>query len=495
MDWKQKLKWKMLIILLAVIGIVIVWQANRAGVRRQESYRTQSLQENMIKENERASAGLTLPASSQNHAEAEENGQESAAETADTDSQADDTEQDDSQPAETPKSESAAAAVQEPRISVLLMTDGYKGYTHQSVSLQFHGSYHLQGSQEMDYADGETLELTADSSLFKDGKLELRADGEENRATLLSVERQQGNPAYRGDFTVYQEQGGLRLVNTLPLEEYLYGVVPSEMPASYDKEALKAQAVCARTYACVQMQKSALSDLGAQVDDSVAYQVYQNGGEAAEANAAVDETKGEILESNGQPITAYYFSTSSGKTSTDEVWEVSAPASYLKSVDCSFDAQEPWHQWSISFSRERLLEAVQTKYAGVKEIHGIDVEKTGDSGVVMSLALDTDQGVYNISNEYDIRALLSPDGLSITRQDGSVVKGSNLLPSAYFTLEEQRDENNVLTGYVIKGGGYGHGVGLSQNGAKGMAEAGMGYQEILAYFYQDVELADISSIL
>ncbi len=71
------------------------------------------------------------------------------------------------------------------------------------------------------------------------------------------------------------------------------------------------------------------------------------------------------------------------------MWEVSAPASYLKSVDCSYDAQEPWHQWSISFSRERLLEAVQTKYAGVKEIHGIDVEKTGDSGVVMSLALDT----------------------------------------------------------------------------------------------------------
>ena len=64
MDWKQKLKWKMLIILLAVIGILIVWQANRAGVRRQEVYRTQSLQENMIKENERASAGVTLPASS-----------------------------------------------------------------------------------------------------------------------------------------------------------------------------------------------------------------------------------------------------------------------------------------------------------------------------------------------------------------------------------------------------------------------------------------------
>ncbi|WP_343083916.1 SpoIID/LytB domain-containing protein [Blautia producta] len=484
----------MLIILLAVIGILIVWQANRAGVRRQEVYRTQSLQENMIKENERASAGVTLPASSTD--DTEEKGQKSAEASGDTEAQADDTAddtaQDSSKGAEDTESEAAAAKVQEPEISVLLMTDGYKGYTHQSVKLQFHGSYHLLGSQEMDYADGETLELTADSPLFGDGKLELQANGAENRATLLSVERQQGNPAYRGNFTVYQEAGGLRIVNTLPLEAYLYGVVPSEMPASYHIEALKAQAVCARTYACVQMQKSALSDLGADVDDSVAYQVYQNGGEAAQANDAVDETKGEILESGGQPITAYYFSTSSGKTSTDEVWEVSAPASYLKSVDCSYDAQEPWHQWSIAFSAERMLTAIQAKYAGVQEIHDIDASKTSDSGAVMNLTLDTDQGVYNISNEYDIRALLSPDGLSITRQDGSVVKGSTLLPSAYFTLEEQRDENNVLTGYVISGGGYGHGVGLSQNGAKGMAEAGMSYQEILAYFYKDVELSDIA---
>ena len=454
----------MLIILLAVIGILIVWQANRAGVRRQEVYRTQSLQENMIKENERASAGVTLPASSTD--DTEEKGQKSAEASADTEAKADDTAQDSSKAAEDTESEAAAAEVQEPEISVLLMTDGYKGYTHQSVKLQFHGSYHLLGSQEMDYADGETLELTADSPLFGDGKLELQANGAENRATLLSVERQQGNPAYRGNFTVYQEAGGLRIVNTLPLEAYLYGVVPSEMPASYHIEALKAQAVCARTYACVQMQKSALSDLG--------------------------ETKGEILESGGQPITAYYFSTSSGKTSTDEVWEVSAPASYLKSVDCSYDAQEPWHQWSIAFSAERMLTAIQAKYAGVQEIHDIDASKTSDSGAVMNLTLDTDQGVYNISNEYDIRALLSPDGLSITRQDGSVVKGSTLLPSAYFTLEEQRDENNVLTGYVISGGGYGHGVGLSQNGAKGMAEAGMSYREILAYFYKDVELSDIA---
>ncbi|MFQ7551493.1 MAG: hypothetical protein ACLRMZ_15660 [Blautia marasmi] len=186
----------MLIILLAVIGILIVWQANRAGVRRQEVYRTQSLQENMIKEKERASAGVTWPASSTD--DTEEKGQKSAEASADTEAKADDTEQNSGQAAQEPESEAAAAAVQEPRISVLLMTDGYKGYTHQSVNLRFQGSYHLKGSQEMDYADGETLELTADSPLFQDGKLELQAGGEENRATLLSVERQQGNPAYRG---------------------------------------------------------------------------------------------------------------------------------------------------------------------------------------------------------------------------------------------------------------------------------------------------------
>ena len=198
----------MLIILLAVIGILIVWQANRAGVRRQEVYRTQSLQENMIKENERASAGVTLPASSTD--DTEEKGQKSAEASGDTEAQADDTAddtaQDSSKGAEDTESEAAAAKVQEPEISVLLMTDGYKGYTHQSVKLQFHGSYHLLGSQEMDYADGETLELTADSPLFGDGKLELQASGAENRATLLSVERQQGNPAYRGNFTVRSEE-------------------------------------------------------------------------------------------------------------------------------------------------------------------------------------------------------------------------------------------------------------------------------------------------
>lgn len=468
MDWKQKLKWKCFIILLALVGIAVIWEANRAGERRQREVRTKSMQENMIRENELASAGISAAG------EMPEKPREQASEETET------------------AAEPASLDVESKMISVLLMTDNYAGYYHQQAEIQFQGNYHVSGSREEDFTDKQTLTITPDSDYFKDGKLEISPQSGENRAVLLSVSRQQGNPAYRGDFTIYQDEEGLRIVNTLPLEEYLYGVVPSEMPASYEAEALKAQAVCARTYACVQMENSALDNLGAQVDDSVSYQVYQNGGEEAAACEAVDATAGEVLTSDGKPITAYYFSTSGGKTSTDEVWEVSAPASYLKSVECGYDADEPWHKWSLTLSAGKLLENAQKKFPEVEQINSVKAEQTGEGTAVLKLILDTDKGEKEVSGEYHIRELLSPSGLSITRQDGSSAKGGALLPSAYFTLEEQRDENNALTGYLIEGGGFGHGVGMSQNGANGMAKEGKDYREILNYFYQDVELTCLS---
>lgn len=461
MDWKQKLKWKVLIILLALFGIVVVWQANRAGERRQTENSRSNMEEMMIRENELASAGFpeepeSLPLEKEVSAKSE------------------------------PARETAAEA--DDVISVLLMTDDYAGYYHEEVKFSFQGSYHLSGSREEDIEAQETLTLTGNSDCFKDGKVEITPENKENRAVLLSVNRQQGNPVYRGSFTVYQEEEGLRVVNTLLLEEYLYGVVPSEMPSSYESEALKAQAVCARTYACVQMEKSSLESLGAQVDDSVSYQVYQNGGEADAASAAVDATKGEVLTSGGELITAYYFSTSSGRTSTDEVWKVSAPAAYLKSVECGYDADEPWHKWNVTFSAEKLLENVQKMFPEVSVLNAVRTEQTGEGGAVLKLCMETDQGEKEAAGEYAVREILSPDGLTVTRQDGSVVKGGTLLPSAYFSLKEQRDEENNLTGCILEGGGYGHGVGMSQNGANGMAAEGMNYKEILNYFYQDVEL-------
>lgn len=383
----------------------------------------------------------------------------------------------------------------QPKIQVLLMTNGYESYYHTEIIVQAQGNYEIQGNLTGILKNGETMKLQRESPEFSGSSVKLLPENPENRLKVLSLTRGQGNPAYRGSLTVYEDENGLRMVNELPLEQYLCAVVPSEMPSSYPKEALKAQAVCARTYAVVQMQAQKRKDLGAQVDDSVSFQVYGNSQEAESSNEAVKATEGKILLNQGMPITAYYFSTSHGKTSTDEVWEASAPSAYLKSVACTYDASEPWFQWQTEISMEKLLENAKNMYGEISKVQGLEIKETGEGDAVLNLVLQTDQGMREIRSEYDIRSLLAPSGNPVIRQDGSSVKGGTLLPSAYFTLEESRGGDGNLQGYKIVGGGYGHGVGMSQNGAKGMAQAGKSYQEILSYFYQEVELGNVQDVV
>lgn len=477
MDWKDKMKWKILIILAALVGILIVWCAGKAGEER-ETAESEILKEFALKENEWASAAEVVSSLKDSIQELANDTITEVAGAAETAGQ---------------KNAATEEERQELPIRVLIMDNGYSSYYHDGITIEFQGT--CQGSGGETYQTGETLELTGDSAQLGEGSYTLSPGEDKACMKVISLSRGQGAPSYRGSLTVYRDENGLRLVNTLPLEEYLYGVVPSEMPATYPGEALKAQAVCARTYACVQMMNSSLENLGAQVDDSVSYQVYQNSGEAEAASQAVRETAGEILLNNGSPINAYYFSTSHGKTSTDQVWAASAPSSYLQSVECTYDSQEPWYQWEVDLSLGKILENVQGMFEGVSSVSGVETgEEENDSGV-LKLVIHTDQGDKEIHSEYDIRTALAPKGLSITRQDGSQVMGSSLLPSAYFTLQELRDEKGGLMGYKVLGGGYGHGVGMSQNGAKGMADAGKNYQEILTYFYKDVEIGNINDIV
>lgn len=123
------------------------------------------------------------------------------------------------------------------------------------------------------------------------------------------------------------------MVNELPLEEYLYSVVPSEMPASYPLEALKAQAICARTYAYGHMSRAGYPRYGAHVDDSTSYQVYNNITEADSATTAVKETYGQmILTDEGTVANTYYYSTSCGVGTTANVWKTAEAEAldYLK---------------------------------------------------------------------------------------------------------------------------------------------------------------------
>ncbi|MGN0400020.1 MAG: SpoIID/LytB domain-containing protein [Blautia sp.] len=456
MNWKQKLKWKVFIICLALVGIWIIWEANKPQKEKKER---EWLEESMIKENEYAVIKKETPEQS-----------------------------------EEPKGMKAEKKEENPFISVLIMDTNYKDYFHDKIVFQFTGTYRINPSENRAPEKDTQFLIEKDSPCFQNGIIQIEPEDETCRAVLLSVNRNCGNPSYRGSFTISQTPDGIRIVNTLPLEEYLYGVVPSEMPVSFGTEALKAQAVCARTYAWVQMQDSALQEAGAQVDDSVSYQVYQNSKESPIANEAVNATKGQILCQNHQPVNAYYFSTSHGKTSTDEVWEASVPASYLQSVECTYDQEEPWYTWKVFMSCRHLLEQIQKNTPQAEQLNSMTILATGDGDAVLRLEIDTDAGTEEITNEYDIRSFLSPEGLEIQRQDGSMVKGGQLLPSAYFTLEEGKNADGSLKGYMIHGGGYGHGVGMSQNGAKGMAEQGYPYEEILKYFYKDITIAPLDSL-
>ena len=477
MDWKEKMKWKILIILAALVGILIVWCAGKAG-ENGNTAESEILKEYALKENEWASAARAVSSLKDRLVELAENKMEEVTAAAETAMEEE----------RTAKEESRQLS-----INVLIMDNGFHSYYHDRITIEFLGS--CQGSGGETYQPGDVLELTGDSAVLGEGSYSLSPGEEKACMNVTSLSRGQGTPAYRGSLTIYKDENGLRLVNTLPLEEYLYGVVPSEMPASYPEEALKAQAVCARTYACVQMMNSSLEDLGAQVDDSVSYQVYQNSGEAEAASQAVQATAGEILLNNGSPINAYYFSTSHGRTSTDQVWAASAPSAYLQSVECTYDSQEPWYQWEVDISLGKLLENMQGMFEGITSVSGVEMVGGGTENGVLKLVVHTDQGDQELHSEYDIRTALAPEGLSITRQDGSQVMGSSLLPSAYFTLEEIRNDQGELTGYKVEGGGYGHGVGMSQNGAKGMADTGKNYQEILTYFYKDVEIGNINDVV
>ncbi len=157
------------------------------------------------------------------------------------------------------------------------------------------------------YHDSVTISLNGEETVYEAealrGRNEIISIPEQEGGILIpSIHRQCGTPSYGGRLEIRPCEAGLLAINILPLEKYLEAVVPSEMPSTYEKEALKAQAVCARTYAWKQMQGSRLHEYGADVDDSVSYQVYQNVAPQESTTKAVRETEGMILSQNGQGL-------------------------------------------------------------------------------------------------------------------------------------------------------------------------------------------------
>ena len=137
---------------------------------------------------------------------------------------------------------------------------------------------------------------------------------------------------------------------------------------------------------------------------------------------------------------------------------------------------------------------VSRSITSIGKIQGIDVLERNEGGAVQRMLIRGSKRTIEVETEYNVRALLNAQGCEIRRHDGSTAEGGTLLPSACMVVEPVFGEDESLTGFRFRGGGYGHGVGMSQNGANGMAKRGKTWEEILCFFYTGVELTEIGSL-
>lgn len=375
-------------------------------------------------------------------------------------------------------------------IRVVIKTNGFREIVHTEIKLQAEGGLVVTaGEEKKEYGQGEVFTAAPDDVMFQKGTIKVEPAVSNDKIVVASLNRGYGMPSYRGTFELFTSAEGIILVNELPLEEYLYAVVPSEMPASYEMEALKAQAVCARSYAYNQTQALSYPEYKAHVDDSTSFQVYGNSKEQETTIRAVNETQGKKLWYQNQVVTAYYYSTSCGKSTGVEAWGTTPDAEnqYLQSVDIcnadgnAYEAELPWYRWSATVPEETLSNLIELNTATeIGTLQNVTVTKQGAGGVVIQIVAQGDRGSVTVDTENKIRRALGGKGYQIEKQDGTVVDSQTLLPSAFFQIQKQG------ANYVISGGGYGHGIGMSQNGANEMAKCGKTYIEILQLFYQGV---------
>ncbi len=399
-------------------------------------------------------------------------------------------------------------------IRVLIMDSGFHSIFHETLELEFLSSgVYVIDDKEYGFEAGETMTIHADDEKLARGRIVFRPDHEEKGIRVCSLERSQGTPVYPGILEISREEDKLVLVNELYLEDYLKLVVPSEMPVSYEKEALKAQAVCARTYACRQIQGNACREYGAHVDDSTRFQVYNNIASSAASDQAVNETYGKLLMYGDKMAEAFYFSTSCGHTTDGTIWgaELSsvpylkgtavregggildltdndAFSQFIKACPEGYESDFAMYRWTTKLGSAQL----EKKISDIGKITNITMKQRSTGGIGRVLVIDGTEGSREITGEGQIRSVLGNPELVFVRQNGETFTGWELLPSAFICVEHDQPEEGQETVFTIYGGGYGHGVGMSQNGAQGMAKAGKNYEEILEFFYEGTEVKELS---
>ena len=307
---------------------------------------------------------------------------------------------------------------------------------------------------------------------------------------------------YEGDLIMRKAKNGYILINEISMEDYIRYVLPSEMPLTFSYEALKAQAVCARTFAYGQIRGTTYAEYGANLDDTTAYQVYHATTSYEITDQAVADTAGMVMTYDGKLADCYYYSTSPGYSENLEVWGAKSPG-YLKAenhtkektVDLSsakkfhkfitknanaYDAESPYFRWTATLSAKLGMDE---QYGRLKKLK---INKRSSSGYILSLTFVFEEGERTIEKENEIRFALGKYLLDVDLADGTNKHRPSSVPSACFEVASQKKGEIVLTG-----GGFGHGIGMSQYGADAMGKEGKSWQDILKFYYNDVAITNV----
>jgi len=307
--------------------------------------------------------------------------------------------------------------------------------------------------------------------LIRSGRKAVTVDGTEYRRLTFSGSSAvtvNGKP-YRGVVEASPGEAGILVVNELALEEYLVGLINCEISSAWPMEAVKAQAVIARTYAL--NRKEARSASFYHMESSVIDQVYDGCEiEDSRARRGVSDTAGEVLTYNGTVIQAFYHSNCGGRTEASEnVW--GKPLPYLAGVNCRYCLTSPSAAWDVQISLQELedrLKAFGHKVSGVTHMRA---GALNNRGRLKSVVVVSSRGEISLTGDQFRKAI-----------------GYGIIKSTNFTVKV---EKGVAS---FSGLGNGHGVGLCQWGAKQRALDGFGYDEILSYYYPGTALKKLSDI-
>lgn len=272
--------------------------------------------------------------------------------------------------------------------------------------------------------------------------------------------------SYRGQIELsLQNNGKILVINELPLEQYLIGVITSEISSTWPMESIKTQAVIARTYAVAKRKERSRAFY--HLESTVMDQAYEGSDEEdSRAVRGVIETEGEVLTYNGTVIQAFYHANSGGRTeSSENVWGVALP--YLKGVECQYGLTSTTSSWEQSVPLSKIESSLKAQ-----KVYGLTDIKAGprnNRGRLKTVQLETERGT-----------------ITILATKFRMAVGSTVIRSTNFSVRVEGG-----TAY-FSGSGYGHGVGLCQYGAKQRALDGFSYTEILSYYYPGTKLSKLS---